>query len=163
MRTTKDLLERSEAGQLHMPVDMVVDAKSLYDVLTSAKEPSPSDEGCRLWVLWSRERLAAGAIRNCIWAPTGDMLADSLTKTLPENPQVEEVMKGFLRMRYAALRDGALLDGAKGLPPPKTQKNLEPQLFCQAYADLVNALSYFGDLAGSELWEKAISGLLRGE
>lgn len=147
--TTKELIERQESGDLSTPLDHVVDAKALYDLLEGDREANPSDEGCRLWVLWIRERRQCGAVRSTSWCTTHDMLADALTKEFKEPLQVWGVMEGTLKITYSSLRNGVFVDPWKGLPPSKKEKeekglfkDAAARAFCQSYW---NALSAWGD------------------
>ncbi len=48
VRTLRDL---QEAGKLGLPIDVVTDAKSLYDTITGLGEPKPTNEGTLLSLL----------------------------------------------------------------------------------------------------------------
>ena len=126
-----------------MQVDVLIDSKSLYDLITGIGEPKPADEGSRLYIVWARERRPSGAIRRMIWVCTQDELSDILTKKGVEPRMMLMAMNGELRLRYSSLADGVLLSPEKGLPPPKTQKDPAAALFCQLWQEAENSIQKF--------------------
>ena len=126
-----------------MPVDLVTDAKALYDLLTKGEDPKPSDEGVLLWALWLRERLSRGSVRRTIWTCTFDMVSDGLTKILPDQKALRDLQeKGEFHTNYSCLCDGELWEPWKGLPPPKHSraKDEATRAFLQAFAGADSAV-----------------------
>jgi len=132
-QSTVELLRRQEYGEYHTPVEGVLDAKSLYDVLVSTKDPTPTDEGSRLWLNWARERLHARSLDAVAWASTTDMLADCTTKAGVDVTLVKQAMEGRITLGFSMLRNGRILDARKGLPPPKSQRDAVAAAFCQRF------------------------------
>ena len=132
-QTTAELLHRMENGEYRTPVEGIVDAKSLSDVLTSPKEPTPTDEGSLLWLQWARERMESGALQTLGWCTTGDMLADGTTKAGVDTTRVVHAMEGSLILDFSALRAGRILDPHKGLPPSKSQRDQSSAAFCELF------------------------------
>jgi hypothetical protein len=133
------LLQRSELGTLSLQLDVVTDAKSLYDVLTSKGDPSPSDEGVLLWAIWIRERILCGSVRRVIWTCTYDMLSDGLTKVLQDQWLIRGAQEnGEFHTQFSCLCNGVLWEPWKGLPPPKSKKAMPKDeasaLFLESYA-----------------------------
>lgn len=128
--TTLEMLQMAELGQMSIPIDLVTDAKAMWDSLVATREPVPSDEGSLLWLVWIRERPACRAARDTFWVCTQDTLSDGLTKEMDPEPTLAVMRTGLFRTRYACLswRRG-LLDTHKGLPAPKSQRTAESQHF----------------------------------
>ena len=51
---TKELLVRQLEGKLSLPIDVLTDCKSLYEVKYSTAEPKPTDSACTLWLRFLR-------------------------------------------------------------------------------------------------------------
>jgi hypothetical protein len=140
----RTLLELQEAGAYAVPMDVITDSKSLFDLVTGVGEPKPSDEGSLLWLRWIRERVQRGSVRHMIWACTQDQLSDPLTKDGVDLEMLHRVMRtGVLKLRYAFLCKGKLRDAHKGLPPPKSQRDGAAQAFCEAFHNADQALAAF--------------------
>ena len=61
-------------------------------------------------------------MRRAIWTSTVDMLGDGLTKD-KENVELRNLFKeGRIRMRYSSLSGSAVVDGQKGRPPTKKER-----------------------------------------
>jgi len=145
------LLQRTELGTLSIQLDVVTDAKSLYDVLTSKGDPSPSDEGVLLWAIWIRERIKVGSVRRVIWTCTYDMLSDGLTKVLQDQWLLRSVQEtGQFNTQFSCLCNGVLWEPWKGLPPPKSKKAMPKDeattLFLDHYARADALLTTLVDL-----------------
>jgi len=121
--STKDLLIRQESGKFTFPIDVVTDARSLHEVMISPSEPKPSDPGSLLWLRWLREAHTYGQIRNAIWVSTGDMLADGLTKVMDGSAIRNLFRTGIIKLEYSILVGAGVVDGWKGKPPTKKEKD----------------------------------------
>lgn len=125
----------TENGGFALPLDMLCDAKSLYDVVTLPREPTPTDSSALLWLCWLREQLASGVVRQWGWCSTEDMIADGLTKRMSQDA-IFQAMKGSFKSKYAILLGGKLIDSWKGAPPPKNQKKECSMMFVKHLHDL---------------------------
>lgn len=132
-RTLEQQLAAQEAGRLAFPVDLIIDAKCLYDLLRSAGITKVSDEGSLLYVKWLKERYDVGAIRGVCWSSTSDMLADVLTKSSADPWQLLRVMmECTIQTTWSTLNNGRLQDPHKGLPPSKKEKDEAANRFVEA-------------------------------
>ena len=120
--STKDLLIKQETGKFIFPIDVVTDAKSLHEVLISPMEPRPSDANNLLWLKWLREIQQAGITRSARWCSTYDMLSDALTKTMNSDVLLKLFRENKIFTRYASLCGSGVVDGYKGKPPTKKEK-----------------------------------------
>ena len=121
--TAHTLLTKQLRGGFCYSIEAYTDAYSLYQVLVSPSHPNPSDASCLLWLVWLREQLTNQAVRSAGWCSTGDMYGDGLTKVLPSQERLHELMRGEMTMRYASLRSGETIEPWKGLPPPKKENH----------------------------------------
>ena len=139
-----------ENGGFSLPIDVVTDARALHEVIISPMEPKPKDPGCLLWIKWLREGHQKNILRRPIWTSTVDMLGDGLTKD-KENVELRKLFNtGVVRCRYAILVGTAIVDGHKGRPPTKKEK--EEQGYGITYT-LVESLieAYFCQESGKVL------------
>ena len=61
-------------------------------------------------------------MRRAIWTSTVDMLGDGLTKD-KENVELRKLFKeGIIKLRYSSLSGSAVVDGHKGRPPTKKER-----------------------------------------
>eukprot|EP00971_Amphidinium_carterae_P193585 3841303-Amphidinium_carterae.1 len=71
---------QSRRGSLFVPVELAIDAWSVYLSLTSEDIKAPEERPLLLLLWHVRERMARGLIRAVHWVATQDMLADGLSK-----------------------------------------------------------------------------------
>lgn len=142
-RTTRQLRIAQEDGSFMIKLEVVVDAKSLYGIITADSEPKPRDDGSLLSLRWVRERILSGAIKAVSWCTAQDQLSDCTTKPGVETSKVELLMsEGKLRLGFSVLRNGTILDGHKGHPAPKSQRKICSAAFvrlCLESGDSVQA------------------------
>ena len=137
-------LALQEAGRLPFPIDLIVDAKSFYDLMLSTLITKTSDEGSLLYIKWCKERYDAGAVRAMYWSATSDMLADGLTKAgVDPFNLLKLMMESRIETTWAALREGRLEDAQKGLPPPKTAKDRSAFIFLTAFHEAGGTWEHF--------------------
>ncbi len=78
--TATRLMQLENHGQLHIPMEAVIDAKSVFDSLRMPETKTPS-EGSLIMVLLSlKEQMRSFLLRTLWWIHTEDMLADGLNK-----------------------------------------------------------------------------------
>ena len=104
-------------------IDYYTDCKSVYDLLVSDKEPSPSDSGSTLYLRYCREKIMSHSVRSVAWCCTTDQLADVLTKNDVDDTMITAALEGFITFKHSHVSAGKLMESEKGLPPPK--KNAE--------------------------------------
>ena len=93
-----------EHGLFDLATDVVTDCRDLWELETGQKGV-PQDRTQRLIIMSLRERRAQGRIRNTIWTDTRDMIANSLTKHVTFDAQLDNLLaRGCLKHGYAALR-----------------------------------------------------------
>ena len=124
-----------------MPIDVVTDARALHEVIVSPMEPKPKDPGCLLWIKWLREGHQKNILRRPSWTSTVDMLGDRLTKD-KDNTELRKLFStGRVRSRYAILVRTGIVDGYKGRPPTKKEK--EEQGYGSSYTLVESILETF--------------------
>ena len=74
------LLLHLRLGILHPPIDLCIDAKSVYDSVTCTDVSTPLKASLLVHVLSVRDRLSTGILRSMNWVDTRAMLADGLNK-----------------------------------------------------------------------------------
>ena len=72
------MAQQLEDGQLHPPVDAVVDARSVFDIIAASDAGELQEGSLNLHVLSVRDRLPRGCLKHFWWTDTRDMLADGL-------------------------------------------------------------------------------------
>ena len=120
--TTAQLILKQERGGYTIPIDVATDARALHEVLISPMEPRPSDAGSILWLKWLREAHQFKCVRKALWTSTGDMLGDGLTKDKDQTDLINLFSSGKVALRYATLHGRKVIDGHKGRPPTKKEK-----------------------------------------
>ena len=121
--STKELLVKQETGGFKTPIDVATDARALHEVLISPMEPKPSDPSCLLWLKHLREVHQKKLVRRPLWTSTVDMLGDGLTKNKPESDELRKLFQtGKICLKYASLCSSAVVDGWKGRPPTKKER-----------------------------------------
>ena len=78
--TIEQLLLRLEAGTLSPPIEIVGDARSVFDAIAASDVCDPAEASLKLHLLSVQSRLETGLIRKLWWCDTRDMLADASTK-----------------------------------------------------------------------------------
>jgi Reverse transcriptase (RNA-dependent DNA polymerase) len=74
------LLELSNNGNFPIPLDAVVDAKSVFDALVAEETKMPTESSLILILLQCKELLVLKILRKLYWSATEDMAADGLNK-----------------------------------------------------------------------------------
>ena len=97
--TEQSLLDKMEHGQLHPPIDLMVDAKSVTDAVSAQDVCTPQECSLKLHLIAIRDRLQRGLLRSVSWTDTRDMIADALTKGAVERETIQRAMKGLLHMK----------------------------------------------------------------
>ena len=120
--TAAQLIVKQERGGYSIPIDAATDARALHEVLISPMEPRPSDAGSILWLKWLREAHQFKCVRKALWTSTGDMLGDGLTKDKDQTDLINLFSSGKVALRYATLHGRKVIDGHKGRPPTKKEK-----------------------------------------
>ena len=100
----KWMIAIEERGVFTLSMDIVTDCKDLWELETGQKGV-PQDRTQRLIIMSLRERRAQGRIRNVLWTDTRDMIANSLTKHVSWDKQLDTLLtKGVLKHEYTLLR-----------------------------------------------------------
>lgn len=121
--STEELFKMQLQGGHSLPIDVVTDCKSLYEVKASAVEPRPADATATLWLRWLREAHQSNVARRNLWCCTSDMLADALTKPMSGEVLLRLLGDGSYHGQYAMICNGGVVDGYKGRPPTKKEKS----------------------------------------
>jgi len=79
-QTATQLLERTAQGALMPPMELCVDAKSVFDAITASTVQVPADKHLFIHVLRMRELVDSGEISRLWWIDTVMMIADGMTK-----------------------------------------------------------------------------------
>ena len=75
-----DLAKMQETGQLLLPLEVCVDAKSVYDALASDPIRVPTEKSLYIHLLAMSDLIKRGVLTKVWWIDTKDMAADALTK-----------------------------------------------------------------------------------
>ena len=98
------MIHVEERGIFDVPTDIVTDCRDLWELETGQKGV-PQDRTQRLIIMSLRERRSQGRIRNTIWTDTRDMIANSLTKHVSFDAQLNTLLTlGCLKHGFASLR-----------------------------------------------------------
>ena len=76
------LREMEESGGFKLPIECVVDCKSIMDSLATDETKIPNEASLILLLLALKEALVNGTIAALWWCDTADMAADGLNKGL---------------------------------------------------------------------------------
>ena len=87
-----------------VPIELVGDARSVYDAIAASDVCDPAEASLKLHLLSVRARLEAGLIRKLWWCDTRDMVADALTKGGVDRAVILLAMnKGKVLMTHEAI------------------------------------------------------------
>jgi len=75
-----DLARMQETGQLLLPLEVCVDAKSVYDALAADPIRVPTEKSLYIHLLAMSDLIRRGVLTKVWWIDTKDMAADALTK-----------------------------------------------------------------------------------
>ena len=75
-----DLARMQESGKLLLPLEVCVDAKSVYDALASDPVRVPTEKSLYIHLLAMSDLIRRGVLTKVWWIDTKDMAADALTK-----------------------------------------------------------------------------------
>jgi hypothetical protein len=78
--TASYLAECMDKGRLLLPMELSIDAKSLFDSLAAHDTKLPLESSLIVLVLQLKEMLQVGVLTALYWVDTRDMLADALNK-----------------------------------------------------------------------------------
>jgi hypothetical protein len=78
--TPRQLVTAEETGGLRLPIEGVVDAKSVFDALAVSDTRMPSENSLIMVLLQIKEMLRTYTLRRLWWCDTHDMVADGLNK-----------------------------------------------------------------------------------
>ena len=97
-------MARLEAGKLDPPIQLVGDARSVFDALKASDVCDPAEASLKLHLISVRARLESGLVRTLWWCDTRDMLADALTKGGIDRKLLMKAMdKGLLFITHETL------------------------------------------------------------
>ena len=101
--TLDDMIWIESEGKFCHKCDVVTDCRDLFELETGQKGV-PQDRTQRLIIMSLRERRAQGRVRNAIWCDTRDMVANSLTKHVTFDKQLDLLLtKGWLKHQFPNL------------------------------------------------------------
>ena len=98
-----DAMEMRNNGGFTYKLLLYVDAKSVYSSITSAFLKVPAEASLVARLLWIRELLQKGILQALTWCDTRDMLADTMTKGLPDRTPLLNIMKGILKLNHPTI------------------------------------------------------------
>ena len=75
-----DLAKMQETGKLLLPLEVCVDAKSVYDALASDPIRVPTEKSLYIHLLAMSDLIRRGVLTKVWWIDTKDMASDALTK-----------------------------------------------------------------------------------
>ena len=105
--TADELLQALEDGQLDPPIDVVIDARSVFDSLAVQDVCNPAEMSLELHLIAIRAKLESGLLRNLYWCDTRDMLADGLTKGgIDRTMLIKALDKGQYTLQHPVVKCG---------------------------------------------------------
>ena len=75
-----DLAKMQESGKLLLPLEVCVDAKSVYDALASDPIRVPTEKSLYIHLLAMSDLIRRGVLTKVWWIDTKDVASDALTK-----------------------------------------------------------------------------------
>ncbi len=75
-----DLVRREETGTLALPMEAVIDCKSVFDALANPDTQTPSESSLIMILCQMKELLTTGTLKVLWWVDTVEMAADGLNK-----------------------------------------------------------------------------------
>ena len=79
----------------HIPVEMKIDSKTLYDSIHSSKQVE--EKTIRHIIAWMKQQLEEKTVNDISWVSSSNMLADIFTKRNVNSDSLVEVMtKGMI-------------------------------------------------------------------
>ena len=87
------LRKLSENGQLEPPLELAIDAASVFTTIAAEQVTDPAECSLKVHVLSLREAVAHGRLRVLWWIDTRDMLSDALTKGGIDRAAIEAAME----------------------------------------------------------------------
>lgn len=78
--SVRALVALEENGKFPIPINLVVDAKSVFDALKAAEIKPPSEISLIMFLCQLKEALLCHALSKLWWVHTEDMIADGLNK-----------------------------------------------------------------------------------
>lgn len=98
------MMASMESGRLEPPIEIVGDARSVFDATKAPDVCDPAEALLKLHLISVRSRLGCGLIRELWWCDTRDMLADALTKGGIDRRLLMRAMdKGKLKAEHESL------------------------------------------------------------
>ena len=76
----RELLSLEETGSFPVPVELIIDAKSVYDSLVAREVKCPAEVSLVMFLAQLKEAMLAHSLRKLWWVDTRDMVADALNK-----------------------------------------------------------------------------------
>ena len=89
-----ELLAAREAGLMAPPVELCIDARSVYDAVTAAVVKVPADKHLFLHVRKLREFLDSKQLHRLWWVDTRMMATDGMTKGSIDRSMIMDVARG---------------------------------------------------------------------
>ena len=103
--TVSKLVHHQEQGHLYPPIDMVVDARAVFDSVKAMDICTPTECSLKLHLIAVRDWLYQKRIRFMFWCDTRDMIADAMTKGGVVRELIETAMnKGIMLTKHASQR-----------------------------------------------------------
>ena len=79
---------------------ILVDAMSVYTAIIASHIKIPAEKSLLSHLQYVRELLDKGVLAGLGWVDTRDMVADALTKGIPDRERIESAMKGTIKFLH---------------------------------------------------------------
>ena len=90
---------------MHFPIELVIDAKAVFDSIAAAEFSMPSEAALLNHLHSIREQLRDRRVKRLWWVDTRDMVADGLNKGgLPRDPILAICEEGFWKLNESAVK-----------------------------------------------------------
>ena len=114
-QTPEGVIDVLEHGGLYPSLDLVVDARAVYDAVAAADTCEPQESSIKLHVISVRDRFTQGIIRRVRWADTRDMLAYGLAEGGIDRTSLHRVSNGCaFKLAHEAVSHVKTSGGAAG-------------------------------------------------
>ena len=115
---------------LYIKADVSTDCNDAYEVLIKAAAPNISNRNLVLFVSMLRECKAKGYVRSWYWNHTEDMLADVLTKLLPNGLADLDKLSRALKSNFYEPVRSMRVDGVDHAPSAKQRSRRTKTCCC---------------------------------
>lgn len=98
-----ELLQREAVGELSLPIECTIDAKSVFDALKASEIKPPTESSLILILLVLKEGLLTWTLKRLWWCDTRDMCADGLNKGIISRQGLHDLCSGEWKLAHKCI------------------------------------------------------------